>query len=90
MDLSPTQSPFVTDDDVTEIPSSGEQSGVGNSGIPVGMGGIPGLGFSLPSAESITSQTSLTLLLKIASAIEGARTEARVHWMNLGTFQIRK
>lgn len=35
------------------------------------------------TAGLFASQTSLALLLKISTAIENARTEARIHWMNI-------
>lgn len=35
------------------------------------------------SSDLFANQTSLALLFKISSAIENARNEARIHWMNI-------
>jgi len=36
-----------------------------------------------PSGDIFQNQSSLTLLFKISNAIESARSEARIHWMNM-------
>ena len=44
---------------------------------------IPSVETFPPNLDVFASQTSLALLLKISNAIETARSEARIHWMNI-------